>query len=88
MEVKLYLYSVDSLKEKRGIIKSLMGRLGSRYNISIAEVDLNDILDQSVIGISLVSNNKSHLESSIGKVLSFIENDTRVEIVEENIEIV
>ncbi|MCK4827557.1 DUF503 domain-containing protein, partial [bacterium] len=35
----LSMQGITSLKGKRSIVKSLIGRLKSRFNISIAEVD-------------------------------------------------
>ena len=36
--VELYLTSVQSLKEKRGIVKSIKTRIAQKFNVSIAEV--------------------------------------------------
>ena len=58
--LKLTLYESNSLKEKRHIIKSLIGKLQSRFNISIAEVDLNDSWKSSVIGFACVTNDIHH----------------------------
>ena len=41
-EINLMIYESHSLKDKRQIIKSIIGRLQSRFNVSIAEVDYND----------------------------------------------
>lgn len=86
-EVRLRIYEANSLKDKRYIIKSIIGKLKSRFNISIAEVDLNDVWQSSIIGFSCVSNNTAHVNEIISKVIRFIEGDTRVEIVDYNIEI-
>ena len=86
--VKLRIYEADSLKGKRHIIKSIIGKLKSRFNISIAEIDLNDVWQSSVIGFSCVSNNTSHVNEIISKVVRFIEGDSRVEIIDYNIEII
>jgi len=40
--VELFLHEPCSLKEKRQIIKSLIGRIQSRFNVSIAEVGMQD----------------------------------------------
>ncbi len=69
------------------VIKSLMGRLKSRFNISIAEVGLNDSWKTSEIGFSLITNNSSYASEVISKVINFIDGDSRVEILEQNIEI-
>ena len=84
--LKLNIYEADSLKEKRHIIKSIIGRLQSRFNISIAEVDLNDNWQSSVIGFACITNDTKYADEVISKVIKFIDGDGRVEIIEQNIE--
>ena len=38
-----------SLKEKRGILKSVIERVSNRFRVSIAEVDSNDMPDIGVL---------------------------------------
>lgn len=85
--IKIRIFEASSLKEKRQVIKSIMGRLSSRFNISIAEVGLNDSWQTSEIGFSLVTNDSNHASQVIAKVINFVDGDSRVEILEENIEI-
>lgn len=85
--LKINIFEADSLKDKRHIIKAIIGRLQSRFNISIAEVDLNDSWQSSVIGFACVTNNTSHANEIISNVIKFIDNDSRVEIVDTIIEI-
>lgn len=77
----LLLSECNSLKDKRQVIRSLIERLKSRFNISIAEVGYLDLLIRSEIGFAVVSNETRHLESLMGKVVNFIEFDGRVQIV-------
>lgn len=85
--VKIRIFEASSLKEKRQVIKSLMGRLKARFNISVAEVGAYDSWQTSEIGFSLTTNNSNHANEIISKVINFIDGDSRVEILEENIEI-
>jgi uncharacterized protein YlxP (DUF503 family) len=85
--VKLMLYESNSLKDKRQVIKSIMERLKSRFNISIAEVDLNDSWKTSIIGFVCVTNDTNHANQILSNVIKFMEGDNRVEIIEEEIEI-
>lgn len=85
--VKLMIYESNSLKDKRQIIKSIIERLKSRFNISIAEVDLNDSWKTSIIGFACVSNDTNHANQILSNVIKFIDGDNRVEIIGEEIEI-
>jgi uncharacterized protein YlxP (DUF503 family) len=61
--IVLMMDEVFSLKEKRHIIKSIIERLKSRFNVSVAEVELNDKWKNAVIGIACVSNDAGHADN-------------------------
>ena len=86
-ELKLQIYEANSLKEKRQTIKSIIGRLKSRFNISIAEVGLNDSWQTTILGFACVTNDSNHANEIVSKVIKFIDGDSRVEIIEYNIEL-
>lgn len=81
------IFEANSLKDKRRVLKSIIERIKSRFNVSIAEVDLNDKWQFAVIGIACVSNDSKYAQKTISKIIKFIDEDGRVEIIEENIEI-
>ena len=47
-----------SLKGKRGIVKSIMGRARNRFNVACAEVDRQDNAGVAVLGFVTVSPDK------------------------------
>jgi uncharacterized protein YlxP (DUF503 family) len=73
----LSLQGVTSLKGKRSIIKSLIGRLKSRFNISISEVKHQDSKTSAVIGISIVSNDTHFIDQQFDAIIKFMRNDGR-----------
>jgi len=86
-QIEMLIYESNSLKEKRHVIKSIIERIKSRFNASVAEVDYMDLWNRSVIGVSVVSNSKTLCESSIAKIIYFIDNDERVEIINHIMEV-
>ncbi len=77
MTANLHLQGIGSLKEKRSIIKSVMGRLQSRFNISISEVEHNDSKIMAVIGVAIVGNDTSFINTQLDAVANFMRNDGR-----------
>jgi uncharacterized protein YlxP (DUF503 family) len=77
MTANLHLQAIGSLKEKRSIIKSLIGRLQSRFNISVSEVDHNDSKIIAVIGVSVVGNDSTVINSQLDAVINFMRGDGR-----------
>ncbi|MDR0730317.1 MAG: DUF503 domain-containing protein [Treponema sp.] len=71
---------VDSIKEKRRIVSSVKNKLQRRFNMSVAEVDLQDSLSFAQIGGVLVSNSRSFGESVLHKAFEMVERDVPVRI--------
>ncbi|MDL2228866.1 DUF503 domain-containing protein [Treponema sp. OttesenSCG-928-L16] len=71
---------VESIKDKRRIIRSLKDKLQRRFRMSAAEVDLQDSLRFAHIGGALVTNSKVFGESVMNKALMMIENEAPVRI--------
>ncbi len=77
-----------SLKGKRRVLRSITSRVASKFNISVAEVDDQDLWQLATLGVVCVSNDKRHTNEVLSKVVDYI-TDTRfeVEIIDYNIEI-
>lgn len=67
---------VNSLKEKRMVVKHIVEKAGHKFNISIAEVDRQDVHRSIVIGFACVSNETVHAEKMMNNVIDFIEKNT------------
>ncbi len=87
-EIEILIYESNSLKEKRQVVKSIIERIKSKFNASVAEVGYNELWNRSLLGLALVSNNKRLCDASISKIISFIDNDERVEILNCHKEII
>jgi len=77
MTAQLHLDGISSLKQKRSIVKSLIGRLKSRFNISIAEVEHQDERTSAIIAISLVSNEGRFIDQQFDAIINFMQADGR-----------
>ena len=77
MTARLSMQGVTSLKGKRSIVKSLIGRLKSRFNISIAEVDHQDHKTSAIIAIATVCNETGFIDRQFDAIISFMRNDGR-----------
>lgn len=88
LHLKVYLPGVTSLKEKRSRLKPIIHRLHREFNISVCEMDMQDIWNETVMACAWVSNDAVHCQQSLQEVIKFIALHFRdVEIVEHSIEI-
>jgi hypothetical protein len=86
--IKLCLPENQSLKGKRRVLKSITTQVSSRYNISVAEVDNQDLWQLATLGICYISNNQRHTNEVLCKVVDFIVGGRfEVEILDYEIEI-
>lgn len=77
LTAQMHLHGINSLKEKRSIVKSLLGRLKSRFNISISEVDHQDEKTSAVVGIALISNDTRFINQQFDSIIDFMRRDGR-----------
>jgi uncharacterized protein len=64
----LHLPACASLKEKRGRLKPLLARLHRQFNISVAEMGLQDMWQEAVIACGMVGNDAAYLQSALASV--------------------
>jgi uncharacterized protein YlxP (DUF503 family) len=77
MTAQLHMQGITSLKGKRSIVKSVIGRLKSRFNISAAEVEHQDQKRSAVIGIAMVSNETRFIDKQFDTIINFMQKDGR-----------
>lgn len=77
-----------TLKEKRSIVKSMLRRVQRQYNVSVAEVELQDMPGAAVIGLVTVSSSAKYAQSTLQKAVRWLE-EQRLDavIVEYHIEV-
>lgn len=72
-KLQLRLPENQSLKGKRQVLHSITARVKDRYNVSIAEVDDQDLWQLVTLGIACVSESAQHANQVLSKVVDFIE---------------
>ncbi len=81
MELDLRIFESHTLKDKRRVLKSFVDRTRKYFNVSIAEIGHNEVVNYTTIGLSCISNEKRFIESVFDKILGRIETDYNVELV-------
>ena len=87
-EIRIPLHGIMTLKDKRKIVKSVIGRLKGKFNVSAAETDRLDNKQIAVIGIAVVSNDRNFTNQQLDTVINFVRNDGRFFIGDVQTEIV
>jgi uncharacterized protein YlxP (DUF503 family) len=68
MRWDLALPGVDSLKEKRMVVRSLKDRIHHRFKVSVAETAHQDQWTRAQLAVALVATDQGHAEEVLDKV--------------------
>jgi hypothetical protein len=85
--ITLSLPGNDSLKGKRKVVRRILDRARSRFNVAAAEVADNDVHRRAVLGFSVVSNDSSHANAMIDELTSFVAGATEALVVDRFFEL-
>jgi uncharacterized protein YlxP (DUF503 family) len=85
--VELFIPESQSLKDKRRVLLSLKDRLRERFNLSVAEVDGQDLWQKAVLGLACVANEGRHVHRVCDQALNLIRGVPTVEIVQSRVEL-
>ncbi|HLQ84257.1 MAG TPA: DUF503 domain-containing protein [Pseudogracilibacillus sp.] len=78
-EVECKLYEGHSLKQKRSVLKRLISKIQKEYNVSITELDYQNLWQRTKLGIAIVSNEYVHAEKMMQKVFETIDSFPELE---------
>ena len=59
-EFDLLLADVHSLKEKRSVVRPIVGELRRRFDVAVAEVDALDLHRRARVGVAVVAAEAAH----------------------------
>lgn len=80
MQLLFEIPDVESLKDKRQVIRSIKDKLQRRFHLSAAEVNLQDSLSFAQIGAALVSNSRDFGEMVLNKAFKMVEDEMPIRI--------
>lgn len=85
--VELRVHASQSLKEKRGVVRKIVGRLRHRFNVSVAEVGGQDTWQRAVIGLTMAGSDETVVRNGLAKALEFVEETHLAEVLASEIEL-
>ena len=85
--VELHVHGSQSLKQKRGVVRTISQRVRNRFNVAIAEVGGQGTWQRVVLGISTVSGDSQSARRRLEKTIDFIEDLHLAEVIDQEVEI-
>lgn len=78
----LRIPACNSLKEKRHVVRVLTGGIRGRFNVSVAEVDHQDLWQRATLAVSAAGAQAFQLRKVMHDVERFVSRDPAVEIID------
>jgi len=75
MTVTLSVSYASSLKDKRRVVRRLVARTRSKFNVAVAEVDAHDDRHTIVLGVACLSTERGHAHAMLENVARAIERE-------------
>jgi uncharacterized protein len=86
--IRMIIHQSSSLKAKRQIVKSILGKVRSKFDLSVAEVEDQDKWQLCTIGFAVVTNDAGHAHSMLETIIAYVEGLHLSEITDSRVEIV
>lgn len=85
--VELFIADSQSLKDKRQVLLSMKDRLQQKFNLSVAEVDGQDLWQKAVLALACVANDGRYVNQVLDQALNLIRSNPAIEIVQSRVEL-
>ena len=89
LTLQLSIPGCASLKEKRSRLKPLLARLHREFNISVGEINHQDLWQSATIQCALVGSDAAHTQRTLQQVVHWVEtNWLDIEVDDDHIELI
>ncbi|MEZ7171441.1 DUF503 domain-containing protein [Sporosarcina sp. OR05] len=79
-ECIFFIPDVHSLKEKRSVLKKMTDRVKNDFNVSVAEIDYQDLWQRTTIALVSVASSKEAAEGETRRAIRFLESNPEWEM--------
>ena len=86
--VTFILHGNQSLKDKRRVVKSLVEKSRHRFNVAVAEVADQDILQRTTLGVAVIGSDSRVLNSVLDRIIDFMDALNLAELIDREIELI
>jgi uncharacterized protein YlxP (DUF503 family) len=84
---EFHIPGAASLKAKRSVVQGLKQRITSRFNVSVAEVDHQDLWQRATLGVAVVSGDGAVVEQVLTEIRRLVESEPRAMLLSFEIDI-
>jgi uncharacterized protein YlxP (DUF503 family) len=86
--VEIHVHGSRSLKQKRGVVRSITQRVRNRFNLAVSEVGGQGTWQRAVLGIAATGSEPKRVRKVLERAIAFIEELHLAELRAADIEII
>jgi len=87
LTLELHFPGARSLKDKRQVLRGLQARIRKQFNVSVAEVEFQDLRQRARLAVVAVNTDHVHLESTLQAVAGEAASARDAELVDQQLEV-
>lgn len=88
LRLAVLIQGSNSLKEKRMVLHSLKARLRNSFNVAVTQVADEDKWQKATLAIVGVERNRDNMNSILSRIINFIENFNRIDLIDYELELI
>ena len=88
LSLEIHIPDAHSLKDKRMVVRRVKDRLRSNFNVSVAEVEHQELWQRSLISVVTVGSDEQSVQQTLRQALDDVERSTPECMVQGTIEII
>jgi len=86
--IEIHVHDSQSLKAKRGVVRSITGRLRSKFNVSVGEVGGQGTWQRATIGLSMTGSDEVAVRRALQKAVAFVEEMHLAQVIDTDLEMI
>jgi hypothetical protein len=65
--------AAGSVKARRQVLRRVTDRVKAKFNVAVAEADDGDLANRAVVALSVVGNERRHVQEMMEKIIQFVD---------------
>ncbi len=86
LEVEFLIPGASSLKDKRRLVRSIKDRIRNRHNVSIAEVDHQDLIARCHLAMVTISGRRRDAEKRLNSALDIVDRQLEIQVIDSRVQ--
>jgi len=86
LTIELLIPNSQSLKDKRHVIQSMIQKMKNQFNVAVAEVESQDLLQRSTLAVVSVNSSQPELNRTMDYIVNWVEKEYDIEMIRFGVE--